>query len=90
MENFRRRHGARFPNVSLVANAAEALKGADILVVMTEWNEFRNPDFAALSRELRLRAVFDARNLYRSADLGSFGLQHFGIGLRPGSGGNKT
>jgi len=85
MENFRRLHGRWMDSgrVKLVSSAVESLEGADVLAVMTEWNEFRNPDFELLASKLRLKAVFDAKNLYRTQALGSFGLTHFGIGLKP-------
>ena len=48
----------------LCASRDDALEGADALAVVTEWVEFRNPDFATIKRILRRPAIFDGRNLY--------------------------
>ena len=65
----------------LAADALATLKGADILAVMTEWNEFRSPDFRHIASALSLKAIFDGKNLFRQATLARYGLKHFGIGL---------
>ena len=59
-----------------------ALDGADALVVVTEWKEFRSPDFAAMKRRLRQPLVFDGRNLYDPAAVRAAGLEYFAIGRR--------
>jgi UDPglucose 6-dehydrogenase len=59
-----------------------ALAGADALVVVTEWQEFRSPDFAAIRRALKEPLVFDGRNLYDPAAVRAAGLEHFAIGRR--------
>ena len=58
----------------------DALEGADALVVVTEWREFRTPDFDAMARALRDRRVFDGRNLYEPAMARLFGLEVQAIG----------
>jgi UDPglucose 6-dehydrogenase len=58
----------------------EALTGADALVVVTEWQEFRSPDFEAIARTLRLPLVFDGRNLYDPAQVRASGIEYFSIG----------
>ncbi|MEG0821743.1 MAG: UDP-glucose/GDP-mannose dehydrogenase family protein [Burkholderiaceae bacterium] len=68
------------PRVSFAADAREAVAGADALAVITEWREFRSPDFAWLATELKARAVFDGRNLYAPADVRAAGLVYHGIG----------
>ncbi|MBI5520756.1 MAG: UDP-glucose/GDP-mannose dehydrogenase family protein [Desulfovibrio sp.] len=68
------------PLVELVAGQYEALDGADALAVVTDWNQFRNPDFAGMARKLAARVVFDGRNLYQPELLARFGLKHYGIG----------
>src|SRR5438874_5681681 len=55
--------------VSVVPSAMEALEGADALAIVTEWQEFRSPDFAALKATLKTPAIFDGRNLYDPAAL---------------------
>ncbi|MDE0039689.1 MAG: UDP-glucose/GDP-mannose dehydrogenase family protein [Gammaproteobacteria bacterium] len=58
----------------------EALAGADALVVVTEWNEFRSPDFDAIKAALKHPVIFDGRNLYDPRTLAALGLTHIGIG----------
>ena len=58
----------------------DALAGADALVVVTEWNEFRSPDFAAIKAALKQPVIFDGRNLYDPDLLESLGFTHVGIG----------
>ena len=57
-----------------------ALQGADALVVITEWKQFRSPDFAKLKAALKDAAVFDGRNLYDPAEIEAAGLAYYGIG----------
>ncbi len=59
---------------------AAALEGADALVVITEWKEFRNPDFDAIKATLKRPLVFDGRNLYDPALMREFGIDYRGIG----------
>lgn len=66
--------------IDLVEEAYDAVRGADALAVVTEWSEFRNPDFDLLKRELRSRAVFDGRNLYNPDSLRASGLAYYCIG----------
>jgi UDPglucose 6-dehydrogenase len=57
-----------------------ALEGADGLVVVTEWQEFRHPDFDVMRRLLRQPVIFDGRNLYEPRALASQGFTHYTIG----------
>jgi UDPglucose 6-dehydrogenase len=66
--------------VAFVGSAREAVEGADVLAVATEWLEFRSPDFESLARELKARALFDGRNLYDPAMVRKAGLAYHGIG----------
>jgi len=59
-----------------------AVRGADALIVVTEWQEFRSPDFAALKRQLRQPLIFDGRNVFDPAHVRAAGLEYFGIGRR--------
>jgi UDPglucose 6-dehydrogenase len=68
--------------VSYASSPLDAVAGCDGLVVVTEWKEFRSPDFAALKRRLRTPLVFDGRNLYDPALVRAAGLEYFGIGRR--------
>jgi UDPglucose 6-dehydrogenase len=61
----------------------DALQGADALAIVTEWQEFRSPDFAAIKKALRTPAIFDGRNLYDPSALKAQGLEYYPIGRRP-------
>jgi len=57
-----------------------ALEGADGLVICTEWNEFRRPDYERMANLLRERVIFDGRNLYTGKSLAQHGFRYFSIG----------
>ena len=59
-----------------------ALDGADALIIVTEWKEFRSPDFNAMRTKLAAGVVFDGRNLYEPAQVRAAGLDYFSIGRR--------
>jgi UDPglucose 6-dehydrogenase len=59
-----------------------AVSGADALAVVTEWKEFRSPDFVEIKRRLKAPLIFDGRNLYEPARMKSLGFQYFPIGRR--------
>jgi UDPglucose 6-dehydrogenase len=59
-----------------------ALEGADGLVIVTEWPEFRNPDFEIMVRLLREKVIFDGRNLYESKTVTQYGFTYHAIGRR--------
>jgi UDPglucose 6-dehydrogenase len=61
-------------------NAYEAAEGSDALVIVTEWQEFRSPDFERLKKLLKSPLIFDGRNLYDPAMVGRFGLTYYAIG----------
>ena len=65
---------------SLVAEKYDALKGADALVLITEWKEFRSPDFRRIRSLLKQPVIFDGRNQYDAARLRSEGWTYFGVG----------
>ncbi len=58
----------------------DAIEGADVLVVVTEWNEFRQPDFDRMRRQMRQPIVFDGRNLYDPVRMVQHGFEHHSIG----------
>ena len=64
----------------LCTSAASALEGADALAVVTEWKEFRSPDFSRLHAALGDAVVFDGRNLYEPEEVEAAGLAYYGIG----------
>jgi len=57
-----------------------ALAGADALAIITEWRQFKAPDFDALKKALRNPVVFDGRNLYEPLRMRERGFSYFGIG----------
>ncbi len=85
-EEARRIYGER-PDLALCGSAYEALDGADVLAVVTEWQEFRSPDFDLLREKLSRRAIFDGRNIYDPEMVHRAGLQYFGIGRNGPAGG---
>ncbi|MBA2689438.1 MAG: UDP-glucose/GDP-mannose dehydrogenase family protein [Burkholderiales bacterium] len=58
----------------------DALQGADALAIVTEWKEFRSPDFAAIKAALKAAAIFDGRNLYEPAHVRRHGLEYYAVG----------
>jgi len=64
----------------LCDSAAQALEGADALVVVTEWKQFRSPDFGMLKQALGDAVIFDGRNLYSPSDVEGAGIAYYGIG----------
>jgi UDPglucose 6-dehydrogenase len=66
--------------LEIVDSAAAALPGADALLIVTEWKEFKSPDFDAIRSQLRQPLVFDGRNLYEPALMKSLGIEYAGIG----------
>jgi UDPglucose 6-dehydrogenase len=65
-------------------SAVQACEGADALVVVTEWLEFRSPDLAWLARTLRARVLVDGRNLYEPRLARAAGLRYYGVGRATG------
>lgn len=68
--------------VTFAQQPFDALKGADALVIMTEWKAYRSPDFAAIKQALRHPVIFDGRNLYEPDVVAAAGLRYFGVGRR--------
>ena len=70
------------PRLSYATSPMAALEGADMLAIVTEWKEFRSPDFAAIKAKLRTPVIFDGRNLYDPAHPRAAGLEYQAIGRR--------
>jgi UDPglucose 6-dehydrogenase len=66
--------------VQLAEKSYDALKGADALAVVTEWNEFREPDFARMRKLMRAPVVFDGRNIYSPEQMRAQGFTYVSIG----------
>jgi UDPglucose 6-dehydrogenase len=62
----------------------EALKGADALLIVTEWNEFRRPNFQYIKQQLKTPVVFDGRNIYDPQELRKLGFIYYSIGRKNG------
>src|SRR5262250_1538669 len=62
----------------------DALPGAAALLVLTEWNEFRRPDFPRIKQLLKQPVIFDGRNVYDAADLKKLGFKYYSIGRADG------
>lgn len=75
----RRIYGAR-PDFVLCQTATETLKGADFLVIVTEWDEFKNPDFNQLKKKLKNAVIFDGRNMYDPALMAELEIKYYCIG----------
>jgi UDPglucose 6-dehydrogenase len=65
---------------TLAKNAYDAAEGADALAIVTEWREFRSPDFDRLREALKSPVIFDGRNLYDPSMVARFGLAYHAIG----------
>ena len=66
--------------ITLVKRSYEALAGADALALVTEWNEFREPDFAKMRKLMRTPVVFDGRNIYNPEQMKANGFTYYSIG----------
>ena len=78
----RRIYGAR-QDLVLADEAMGALEGADALIIMTEWTEFRSPDFTAIRAALSEPTLFDGRNMFDPRIVNAAGLDYYSIGRRP-------
>jgi UDPglucose 6-dehydrogenase len=77
LQEARHRLGDR---VQYFENNYEALRGSDALLILTEWNEFRRPDFERMRSLLRQPVVFDGRNIYDPPRLRELGFTYYGMG----------
>ncbi len=68
------------PRLEYAQNPMDALEGADMLAIVTEWKEFRAPDFSTIKAKLKTPVIFDGRNLYEPAHVRAAGLEYFAIG----------
>ena len=82
MEETQRLYGAQLADgmLTMCANGDEAVQGADALAILTEWKEFRSPDFDGLKAALATPVVFDGRNLYDPGLMRRQGFTYYAIG----------
>ncbi len=71
---------AAYPNVEIVDSVYELGDGVDALVLVTEWNEFRQIDLKRLTEKMNQKVLFDGRNVYQRAVVEEAGIEYFGIG----------
>lgn len=84
MEGTRRRYGNR---ITYGVSMYETIRNADALAIMTEWNEFRNPDFEKLGECLKNKVIFDGRNLFNADEVAARGFVYYSVGrLTTGAG----
>lgn len=69
--------------VIFTRTAIDAVKGADALVLVTEWAEFRLPDWSKVKTIMNGRVVFDGRNIYDCSEITEVGFSYYGIGVQP-------
>jgi UDPglucose 6-dehydrogenase len=77
MENAKGIFGNR---IKYCATPYDCLEGAEALIILTEWNEFRNPDFEKIGKLMAGKAIFDGRNIYDPVRVKDSGFKYYGIG----------
>ncbi len=77
IENARRHFGDR---ITFVQNPYAAAEGAEALFLVTEWNEFRQPDFARIKTAMKQPLIFDGRNIWNQSKLRALGFTYYGVG----------
>jgi UDPglucose 6-dehydrogenase len=70
-------------NIETFQNGYDALEKADGLVIFTDWQEFRNPDFGLITAKLKTPVIFDGRNLYEPDVVKQAGIEYYSIGRAP-------
>ena len=80
MPNVKQLYGEK---IKFAETQYEALQGADALIIATEWNEFRTPDFNKISQHLKNKTIFDGRNLFDNASMEKLGYHYESIGRKP-------
>ncbi|MEG1763417.1 MAG: nucleotide sugar dehydrogenase, partial [Bacteroidales bacterium] len=78
MEECKRRIGDK---IEYCKGVYEALEGADVLFLLTEWTEFRYPHWEKVKNRLKYPIVFDGRNIYDKKELADMGIEYFGVGI---------
>jgi len=76
-------YGIKTDNFHLSESAYQTLEAADALVLVTEWNEFRNPDFTKMKTLMRTPVIFDGRNLWKPDSVSKKGFTYYGMGRKP-------
>lgn len=79
MEETQRIYGAR-DQLTLCGSKESALKGADALIIVTEWQSFKAPDFDLIKDQLKAPVIFDGRNLFDPLRMSKKGIRYYSIG----------
>ena len=79
MDEGKRIFGSR---IEFAPNNYECLVGADALLLVTEWQEFRNPNFERIKDVMRQPIIFDGRNIFEAGHLADLGFTYYGIGRK--------
>lgn len=69
-------------NLIYTTNKYDALNNADAMLLLTEWKEFRSPDFLEITKRLKRNIIFDGRNQYKAETLKSYGFDYYQIGVK--------
>jgi len=72
----------KYAGLCYVPRPMDAVLGADALIIVTEWKEFRSPDFDFIRTALKQPVIFDGRNLYDPAAMRRYGIEYYGVGRR--------
>jgi UDPglucose 6-dehydrogenase len=67
-------------NIEYVSSPYDAANGADILLILTEWDEFRAIDLSRIASSMKGKSVFDGRNIYQPAEMEKLGFKYVGVG----------
>jgi UDPglucose 6-dehydrogenase len=78
----RRVFADKYPKLGYAVRPMDAAQGADALIIVTEWKEFRSPDFEAIRAALKQPVIFDGRNIYEPAAMRRYGIEYHGVGRR--------
>lgn len=68
--------------IKYVTNEYDALKNSDALIIVTEWPEFRSPDWERITAALKEKTIFDGRNIYSASEMRVLGYSYYGIGVK--------
>ncbi|MNN66216.1 UDP-glucose 6-dehydrogenase TuaD [compost metagenome] len=79
MEESQRIYGIR-SGLRLMETKESALLNADALIIVTEWRDFKAPNFELLKSELKQPVIFDGRNLFEPSRMEKYGFEYYGIG----------
>ena len=83
IETFKESFGSQSSKIKFGEDQSEILEGADALIICTEWNEFRSPNFSRFQKLMKSPIIFDGRNLYDLNEVKQAGLTYFSIGRPP-------